>query len=612
MSAFLDALDRRVLICDGAMGTMLYSRGIFLNRSFDELNLSQPDLVTEVHQTYVRAGADVIETNTFGANRVKLAAFGLGERVHAINVQGAKLARHAAREHAFVAGAIGPLGVRVEPWGKVGLDEAQAWFTEQAAALTEGGIDLFILETFRDVSELGAAVRAVRSVSDRPVVAQLTTGEDGNTLDGIPPEDFASQLEAFGVDVIGLNCGVGPATMLDTIERLAGVSKARLSAQPNAGRPRDVEGRNIYLCSPEYMASYARRFALAGAKLVGGCCGTTPEHIRQIRQVVRTLEPSAPRAVHAKPGTGRPSAPAPGVARAEKSQLASALAGGRFVTTVRLALPRGAGCDAAIASARTARANHVDAVVIPDVGRSAARISPLAVAVLVQQQAQIESVLYYSCRDHSLLGMQTDLLGAHAMGVRNLIIVTGEAVSRGDYPDATAVYDVDSIGLTNVVARLNHGQDIGGQSIGQPTAFHLGVEVDAAAVNRDEELRRFKFKVDAGAEFAVTRPVFDADELRRFLEVLEPFGLPVIVGIRPLTGLREAEFFANEEPGMLVASSLLDRLRAADQIGEGRAEGRRLARELFEDVRHLAQGIQVSGRPEDVETFLAELQGRSA
>src|SRR5437667_7460018 len=295
LPAFLDSLENRVLVCDGAMGTMLYAKGVFINKSFDALNVSQPDLVAEVHQEYVRAGADIVETNTFGANRIKLGPFGLADKLHAINAQGARIARHAAREQAYVGGAIGPLGIRIEPWGKTGIDEAREYFREQAAALAAGGVDLFILETFRDLNEIGAAIDAVRLVSNLPIVAQMTTEEDGNTLDGTPPERFTPELEKRGATVIGVNCAVGPAPMLDTIERMAAVTKRRLSAQPNAGQPRDVEGRNIYLCSPEYMASYARRFILHNVRIVGGCCGTTPDHIRQIKTAVRGVAPAVVR-----------------------------------------------------------------------------------------------------------------------------------------------------------------------------------------------------------------------------------------------------------------------------------------------------------------------------
>src|SRR5688572_15953548 len=488
---FLEELDKRVLVCDGAMGTMLYARGIFLNRSFDELNLTQPDLVAEVHKEYARAGADVIETNTFGANRVKLGAFGLADRVHAINVQGAKIARHGAREQAYVAGAIGPLGIRIEPWTKTGVDEAEEYFREQVRALCEGGVDLFILETFRDVNEIGAAIRAVRSLCQLPIVAQMTTEEDGNSLDGVAPETFVPDLEARGADVVGLNCSVGPAAMLEALERMARVAHVKLAAQPNAGKPREIEGRNLYLSSPDYMASYARRFINAGVRLVGGCCGTTPEHIRAIKVAVRSL---APGAVRKEPKAAAPAAPvaaAPRVPREQKSRMANTLARGGFVVTVELTPPRGVQSDALVEQARKLRIRGVDLVNIPDNPRASARMSALSAAVHIQQQTGIETILHYACRDRNLLGMQSDLLGAHSMGVRNVLLVTGDPPKVGDYADATAVLDVDSIGLANVVSSLNGGSDIGGQPIGSPTAFHIGVAVNPGALNLDEELRRF-------------------------------------------------------------------------------------------------------------------------
>ena len=593
---FLDAIDERVLVCDGAMGTMLYAKGIFLNRSFDELNLTQPDLVAEVHQAYVRAGADVLETNTFGANRVKLASFGLGDRLHAINVQGARIARHAAREDAYVAGAIGPLGVRVEPWGRTGLDEAEAWFGEQVRALADGGVDLFILETFRDINELGAAVRAVRGISRLPIVAQVTTEEDGNSLDGTPPETFTPLLEELGADLIGVNCSVGPAAMLETIERMATVSQARLSAQPNAGRPRDVEGRNIYLCSPEYMASYARRFVTSGVKLVGGCCGTTPEHIRHIRMAVRSMGTTGA-VVRTARGTVQPVA-APAVVTEpvpmpQKSRLANALSRGSFVVSVGVTPPKGPNPDELVELARQLRIRGVDVVQVSEGMKGGARMSPLSLAVLVQQQAGIESLLNYTCRDHSLLGMQSDLLGAHALGVRNLLVTTGEPPRTGDYQDATAVFDVDSIGLTNVVSRLNRGLDIGGKATGAVTAFLIGVAVNPSALNLDEETRRFRYKVEAGAEFAVTHPLFDPADLEAFSKRVADTRIPLLAGIRPLESLRHAEYLANEVPGVRVPARYLDRIREAEEAGRAHAEGVSIAAELAQAFRPLAQGIHV-------------------
>jgi homocysteine S-methyltransferase len=611
-------LDDRVLVCDGAMGTMLYAKGVFINKSFDALNITQPDLVAEVHREYVRAGADVIETNTFGANRIKLGSFGLADRLRAINEQGARIARHATDDRAYVGGAIGPLGIRIEPWGKTGVDEAREYFREQAEALLEGGVDLFILETFRDLNEIGAAIDAVRSLSDLPIVAQMTTEEDGNTLDGTPPERFAPDLERRGATVVGVNCAVGPAPMLDTIERIAAVTPLKLSAQPNAGKPRDVEGRNIYLCSPEYMASYARRFILHNVRMVGGCCGTTPEHIRQIKTAVRGLAPGLNRAE----GVGRrgivpvvgagvtiQGLSAPPVPREKKSRLAHAMARGTFVVAVELLPPRGYRADEVVEHARQLKIRGVDVVNIPDGQRAGARISALSLAVLVEQQAGIETLLHYACRDRNLVGIQSDLLGAHAMGLRNLMLITGDPGRVGDYPDATVVFDVDSIGLTNVVARLNRGCDVGGQSIGAPTGFHIGVSVNPVASNLDEEFRRFEYKVEAGAEFVVTRPVFDVGAFESFLKRIESARLPVVAGIFPFESARNAEFMANEVPGVRVPDALIERMRRAGDSEAAAREGVAIAREIGASLRGVVQGIQVSTATGDMEAALGVVDG---
>jgi methionine synthase / methylenetetrahydrofolate reductase (NADH) len=619
MQPFIEALNDRVLVCDGAMGTMLYAKGIFINKSFDALNLSSPDLVGEVHQEYVRAGADIVETNTFGASRIKLGSFGLADKLHTINAEGARIARGAAQDRAYVAGSIGPLGIRIEPWGKTSVGEARDLFEEQARALAEGGVDLFILETFRDLNEIGAAIDAVRRVSDLPIVAQMTTEEDGNTLDGTPPERFAPELERRGATVLGVNCAVGPAPMLETIERMAAATKLQLSAQPNAGRPRDVEGRNIYLCSPEYMASYARRFILHNVRMVGGCCGTTPEHIRQIKTAVRSLARSAA-------GSGASPAEVPGtllrqtraagsagttiqsppVPREEKSRLAQALAAGRFVVAVEVVAPRGVEYDDAIGHARALKARGVEAISISDGQRTSARISGLSLAVLIEQRAGIETILHYACRDRNLIGIQSDLLGAHAMGLRNLMLVTGDPGRVGDYPDATAVFDVDSIGLTNLVSRLNHGCDLGGQPIGAPARFHIGVSVNPAAPNLDDELRRFEYKVEAGAEFVVTRPVFDVPAFELFLKRIEFARLPVVASLLPFESARHAEFIANEVPGTSVPEALLDRMRRA-RPDEAAAEGVAIARDLADGLRARVQGLHISTTSGHIEAALAIL-----
>jgi homocysteine S-methyltransferase len=613
MRPFLEALDERVLVCDGAMGTMLYAKGVFINRCFDSLNLMSADTVAEIHQDYARAGADVLETNTFGANRIKLRGFGLGDRVREINVEGVRIARKASREQAYVAGAIGPLGVRIEPWGKMGTDEAQSYFREQAEALLEGGVDLFILETFRDLHECGAAIAAVRSVSTLPIVAQMTIEDDGNTLDGTPPEQFAPQLEKYGADVIGVNCSIGPAHMLETVERIASITRARLSAQPNAGRPRDIEGRNIYLSSPEYMASYARRFVLQGVRLVGGCCGTTPEHIRQMKAAIK--QATAAGSDRTRPGV--PSDSPPGISdlptvslvpRAEKSQLGAALAAGRFATIIQLLPPKGHVGDDLVDQARALKIRGIDVISIPD-GPRGPRMSALSLAVLVQQRAGIETVLQYSCRDRNLLGMQSDLLGAHAMGVRNLVVVTGHARMVGDYPDATGVFDVDSVGLTNVISRLNRGLDIGGQAIGAPTGFHVGVMINPGAENLDSEVRRFEYKVEAGAEFVITRPVFDPATFERLHKRIAPAGIPILAGLWPFESVLNAEFMANEVPGVLVPEAVLERMRTAEDGAAATAQGIAIARETLLAIQGMVQGVHVSAPGGRIEVALAVLDG---
>ena len=592
------------------MGTMLYGKGIFLNRSFDELNLTQPDLVAEVHQAYVRAGADVIETNTFGANRIKLGAFALADKVQAINFQGARIARHAAREHAYVAGAIGPLGIRIEPWGKTGVEEAEEYFREQARALHEGGVDLFVLETFRDLNEIKAAIRAIRSVCASPIVAQVTTEEDGNTLDGVAPERFVPELQGEGADIVGLNCSVGPAAMLETIERMAQVATVKLSAQPNAGSPREVEGRNIYLCSPEYMASYARRFINNGVRLVGGCCGTTPDHIRQIKAAVRALAPAAP-AREKPPAPARPVPRVEVVPRPQKSRMANNLSRGAFTVSVELVPPRGYDAQKLVDQARQLRIHGVDLVNVPDGPRASARMSALAASVIVQQQAGIEPILHYACRDRNLLGMQSDLLGAHSMGIRNVLLITGDPPFAGDYPDATAVFDVDSIGLTNMVARLNQGLDIGGQPIGAPTGFHIGVAINPSALDLEHEHRRFQYKVEAGAEFVITQPIFDVAPLLGFLG-RSRMSLPVLASITPLESLRHAEFMANEVPGVSVPEPVVARMRRAESAGRAAAEGLAIAAEVAAELRAHVQGIQISTATGAVESALGVMKALAA
>jgi len=605
LTPFLDALDSRVLVCDGAMGTLLYAQGVFINRCFDALNLTDPSRVSAVHDDYVRAGADVIETNTFGANRIKLRSFGLADQMREINRAGAQLARKAAGKNVYVAGAIGPLGLRIEPWGKTAADEAEAYFREQAEALVEGGVDLLMLETFRDLNEIVAAIAAVKRSCALPIVAQMTIEDEGNSLDGTPPEQFVPALQAAGADVIGINCSIGPAHMLEALERMAGLTPVRLSAQPNAGRPRDIEGRTLYLTSPEYMASYARRFASARVRLVGGCCGTTPEHITQIKAALTSGSTARSPVAVATQAQAAPVVTT--IPRAEKSYLANALARRRWVTVVELVPPRGHSSEEAIEQARAARVKGVDAVLIPD-GLTGPRLSALSLAVLIQQRTGIETVLQCSARDRSLLDLQSDLLGAHAMGVRNVVLVTGDVPLVGDYSDATAVVDVDSIGLLNAVSRFNHGTDVGGQSIGQPTAFNIGVTLNPGAEDLDREMRRFAYKLEAGADFVVTRPVFDPRSFDRVAKQLEDAKLPVLLGLRPLDSVLDAEWMANEMPGSQIPDGVLDRMRRAQSPDAAAAEGIAIARDLYAGLKGRVQGVLVTAVPGRIDRALDILE----
>ena len=597
MQPFLEALDERVLVCDGAMGTMLYAQGVFINRSFDSLNLSDPQRVLDVHRAYAHSGADVVETNTFGANRIKLRAFGLTDRLREINEAGARLAREGSGGSAYVAGAIGPLGLRIEPWGRMGREEAHDYFREQVQALLDGGVDLFILETFRDLNEISAAIGAVRAVCALPIIAQMTIEDDGNTLDGTPPEQFAPSLQKAGADVIGLNCSIGPAHMLETLERMTGVTGASLSAQPNAGRPRDVEGRTIYLTSPEYMASYARRFVERRVRLVGGCCGTTPEHIAQIKAALSRVGAPAPirTASHARGDellrtpSSLPDVP---LDPSEKSVLSRAFANRRWVQLIELVPPRGHETKSIIDQSLRLRARGVDAVHVPD-GPSGPRLSALSLAVLIRQQAGIEVVLQFSSRDKPLVGLQSELLGAYAMGVRNLLAVTGDVRPIGDYPDATAVVDVDSIGLVNAVSRLNQGLDVGGQTIGNATKFHIGVTVNPGAEDLDEEMRRFEWKVDAGAEYVITRPVFDVASFERLHRRLEASHLPIVLSVRPFENVLDAEYLANEVPGIHVPAEMLDRMRRVSTADAAAMEGVAISTEVMHALRNSVQGVNV-------------------
>jgi methionine synthase / methylenetetrahydrofolate reductase(NADPH) len=635
-----DALRARLvdpaafILFDGAIGTMLYAKGIFINQCYDELNLRHPDLVRDIHRGYRQGGAEVLETNTFGANRLKLAGYGLEGQAGEINRVAAQLAREVAGNDLLVAGAIGPLGVRLEPYGPTSLEGARGLFIEQMQALKEGGVDCFVLETFGDLHEIEQAIRAAREVDPAmPVVAQMAVGEDGRTPYGAAPEQVARALDGYGADIIGLNCSVGPQGILSAIEKMAAVTTRKLSAQPNAGLPRDVGGRTIYMASPEYMASYARHLLHAGARVLGGCCGTTPEHIRAIAHGVRPLVPRQAAGfkldatiTKAKPdGTSTGSSPlqvdprragAEPVPFAERSRWAAKLAQGQMVASVEIVPPRGVDAEKMLRDVGVLKAAGVDAVNIPDGPRAQSRMAAVLTSLLVEQRVGIETVTHYCCRDRNLLGMLSDLLGAAAVGLRNILVITGDPPKMGPYPDATAVFDVDSIGLTNLVHNLNRGLDPGGNSIGKPTQFAIGVGVNPAALDADYELKRFEYKAEAGAEYAITQPVFDLAQLERFLSRTSHLRMPIVAGVWPLTSVRNAEFLANEVPGVVIPDQLIARMRHANERSKEHAiaEGIAIAREMVTALRGTVQGVQVSapfGRVDLALQVVEAIDGRS-
>jgi len=582
--SFLERLSESVLVCDGAMGTMLYAHGIFINRCFDELNLSNPGLVLKVHQEYVEARADILETNTFGANIYKLKAHGYEDKVHEINKRGAELARDAAGENLYVAGSMGPLGVALKPLGKVTEQEARDAFRMQAVGLIDGGVDLIILETFSDVNEISLALESLRQITDLPIVAQMTFNEHGETLMGATPEVVVQELLKKGANVVGVNCSVGPQPMLEIVERMSRAGAPFVSAQPNAGYPRVVEGRFLYMSTPEYHAEFAKRFISAGANIVGGCCGTTPAHIKAISNAVRALQPQArastafflpKKEVHVEV-----------VPREEKSALAARF-GKKFVISVEVLSPRGIDPSGVIKGIRKLVGFGIDAVNIPDGPRASSRMSPMALAQLIERELPVETILHYACRDRNLLGMQSDLLGAYALGLRNILIVTGDPPKLGDYPDATAVFDVDAIGLTRVVHGLNHGYDIAGNPIGTPTAWHIGVGANPGAVDIELEVDRLHQKVEAGAEYILTQPVFDVEQLQRFLDRISQIHVPILAGIMPLMSYRTVEFLNNEVPGVNVPKFIGQQLADAANIEEAKDIGVRIAQQAIVDSKKM-------------------------
>jgi methionine synthase I (cobalamin-dependent)/5,10-methylenetetrahydrofolate reductase len=576
------------------MGSLIYEKGVFIDKCYDELNLSRPDLIRSIHEEYLMAGANVIESNTYGANRFKLKSHNLLDRMGEINRKGIELARSAAGENAYVAGSMGPSGLEIEPWGEVTLQEIFEAYADQAAFLQEGGVDLFILETFQDIREMEQAIKAIKSVSTLPVVAMMTVGEDGLTRYGVNLEEVMIKLEQSPASVIGLNCTVGPKPMLDFVEQIRASTGKPLCVMPNAGRPQYTDGRMIYMSTPEYFSVYTRRFIDKGVRMLGGCCGTTPEHIAKMANSLAMKQTRIQHSIHigVKPVTEEP-LPDP-VPAAEKSELARKFHAGKQVVLVEMVPPRSTDIAKPLEGARLLLEHRVDAINIPDGPRASARMTGLALAVLLQNQVDIETVLHYTCRDRNLLGMQSDLLGATAMGVRNILAITGDPPMIGDYPQATAVFDIDSIGLVHLIDNLNHGIDVGEKRIGDPTSFFTGVGMDPNSVNPEHEIHRLELKKEAGAEYVITQPVFDVDSLEAFLEKADLGELFLVAGIWPLVSLRNAEFMKNEVPGVFVPDEIIERMAAFETREDQLKAGLELAQGMVDRVLGFVHGIQVS------------------
>lgn len=608
---FLERLSVGPILCDGAMGTLLYQRGVSYEQSFDELNLSKPDIVSQIHQDYIVAGAEIIETNTFGANRQRLSAHGLESKVILINRAGAKIAREAREisgKSVFIAGSIGPLGKPLFPYGRITQQQAFDIFSEQVEGLLEGGVDLFIIETISDLAEMQQAVKAARSVCSLPIIAQMTFTEEGETLLGQTPEEVARTLEELGVEVIGANCGVGPLLLYDVLQSMHRVTTKRLSIQPNAGLPRLIDGRYIYFTTPAYFAEYAEKFLRLGASVIGGCCGTTPEHIKAMADALRNVQQgmASETTVLEQPQIrivekAEPAKPA------ELSSFAQKL-GEKFVVSVELDPPRGINPEKLLAGAELMEQNGVDAVNIGDSPMARVRMSCMAIAFLIKQRVtNLDLIMHYTCRDRNLMGLQSDLIGAHALGIRNILAITGDPPTIGDYPHATGVYDVDSIGLVQIIARLNRGVDWAGNSIGSPTSFTIGVGVNPTAEDMDREVERYQRKVDAGAQFAFTQPLYDLQILEDFLEKTINIKIPVLLGLLPLQSSRHAEFLHNEVPGITIPLAIRRQMQAAGQ--NGAQVGIVMCRDLLEKTKDMIAGAYLMPSFGRYETVLEVVRG---
>lgn len=619
--ALLQKLKQRPLLCDGAMGTLLYARGITYEQCFDALNLSQPELITNIHREYISAGADIIETNSFGANRAKLETYNLGDRVREINFRAARLAREAREisgQSVFVAGAVGPTGRPLQAPDEHRLTELRAIFREQTEALQEGGVDLLILETFSSLAELRQAILAAKEVGGLPIVAQMSFYEDGHTLSGQSAARVAAVLSDMSVDVMGANCSVGPAATLDALEEMiaevnqhhdgAQIDAHLFSAQPNAGLPTRIGNRFFYVATPDYFADYALRFAKAGVHLIGGCCGTTPHHVASMRKALDEhygVRATITTDIQEKTALSKPIVASNGQAtiarlleeevilpqHGSKTYLQEKLAAGEFVVSVELDPPKGLNPAKILEGAALLQEAGVHCINIADSPMARVRMSCIALARLIQDHLGIETIIHFTTRDRNLMALQSELLGAHALGIRNILALTGDPLRLGDYPNTTGVWDLDSVGLMQVIRGMNEGHDAAGSSIGAKSSFHIGAALNLNMTDEqtDQEIEKYWRKIDAGAQFIMTQPIYEMAPLLRFLDRVGKPPIPMILGCIPLHSSRHAEFLHNEVPGITIPDDVRTRMRVAGE--HGHEEGLKLAQELLIAVHSLVQGV---------------------
>ncbi|MBP7125684.1 bifunctional homocysteine S-methyltransferase/methylenetetrahydrofolate reductase [Myxococcota bacterium] len=597
------------VVFDGAMGTQIYARGIYINRNFEELNVSRPDLIRKIHEDYLAAGAEVLTTNTFGANPNRLARHGLEARLGEIVEAGIALARDVSRGRAFVVASVGPSGLVPDPTDPSSLEDIRGVFRRTLEAVVGAGVDGILFETFRHPLEMQIALAAARAVGPGvPLLATMVFDQDRRTGDGLTPEVAADRMARWGADVVGANCGEGPAVLSEVVPRMTGAGRPVL-VQPNAGMPRRIEGRVMYMATPEYFGEHAKRWVREGIRGVGGCCGTTPDHIRQVSSEVRMVRGGRIEMVAVVEGAGHedPEVRAP-VPLDRRSALGRCLAES-FVVSVEVDPPVGTDPARALEGARMLRDGGVRFVNIADGPRATVRMSPLALGVILKDRLGLDPILHVTCRDRNLLGLQSDLLGAQSLGLSDLLVITGDPAKLGDYPSATTVYDLDSVGLLRLISNLNRGVDPSGRRLDVPTSFVKGCGAEPAALDLEREVARLRAKVDAGAEFVMTQPVFDPGVLDRFLKAIEGIRVPVLMGLLPLASYRNAEFLHNEVPGVTIPEEVRDRMRKAGSGAEARAEGVRIAQEMARIFLPRVQGLYLMPPFERYETALAVLEG---